>query len=295
MVSQKPYSRLLQTYSILRPLKCSFSSVVKGSKYTPSFKQYLKLPNGEVGSYFHDIPLDLSKKQATATMVVEIPRWSNAKFEISKEEDFNPIIQDSKKGKLRYVDNLFPYHGYMHNYGALTQTWEDPSNESVDCLKGDNDPLDCCEIGSAVLKTGDIKKVKILGALGLIDDGELDWKVIVINLEDPIADRLSNLSDVEKVMPSLLNQTREWFRNYKIPAGKPANKFVGNEKYLSVKETLKVIEECHESWKRLICNQELDGVSEIPKLTRAGNGIIMKSDDMPDSDIPSEVDKWHFI
>jgi len=52
-------------------------------------------------------------------MVVEIPRWSNAKLEISKEEQFNPILQDTKKGKLRFVRNCFPHKGYIWNYGSV--------------------------------------------------------------------------------------------------------------------------------------------------------------------------------
>ena len=57
-------------------------------------------------------------------------------------------LQDQKKGKLRYVANSFPHHGYIWNYGALPQTWENPHHEdqSTGC-KGDNDPVDCCEIG----------------------------------------------------------------------------------------------------------------------------------------------------
>lgn len=46
-------------------------------------------------------------------MVVEIPRWTNAKMEINKELPFNPITQDEKKGKPRFVDNCFPHHGYI--------------------------------------------------------------------------------------------------------------------------------------------------------------------------------------
>lgn len=33
----------------------------------------------------------------------------------------NPIIQDTKKGKLRYVRNCFPHKGYIWNYGAFPQ------------------------------------------------------------------------------------------------------------------------------------------------------------------------------
>ena len=29
-------------------------------------------------------------------MVVEMPRWTNAKYETTKEEKLNPIMQDSK-------------------------------------------------------------------------------------------------------------------------------------------------------------------------------------------------------
>ena len=30
-------------------------------------------------------------------------------------------FQDTKKGKLRYVANSFPHHGYIWNYGAIPQ------------------------------------------------------------------------------------------------------------------------------------------------------------------------------
>ena len=41
--------------------------------------------------------------------------------QISKDELLNPIKQDIKKGKLRYVRNCFPHHGYIWNYGAFPQ------------------------------------------------------------------------------------------------------------------------------------------------------------------------------
>ena len=42
-------------------------------------------------------------------------------FQISKEELLNPIKQDVKKGKLRFVRNCFPHKGYLWNYGAFPQ------------------------------------------------------------------------------------------------------------------------------------------------------------------------------
>ena len=42
-------------------------------------------------------------------------------MQISKEETLNPIKQDTKKGKLRFVRNCFPHKGYLWNYGAFPQ------------------------------------------------------------------------------------------------------------------------------------------------------------------------------
>ena len=46
---------------------------------------------------------------------------ANCRWQISKEELLNPIKQDIKKGKLRYVRNCFPHKGYLWNYGAFPQ------------------------------------------------------------------------------------------------------------------------------------------------------------------------------
>ena len=146
-------------------------------------------------------------------MIVEIPRWSNAKLEISKEEQFNPILQDTKKGKLRFVRNCFPHKGYIWNYGAFPQTWEDPSHTHPETKAlGDDDPLDVCEIGEAVGYTGQVKQVKVLGIMALLDEGETDWKVIVVDVNDPLAAKLNDIEDVERHLPGLIRATNEWFR-----------------------------------------------------------------------------------
>lgn len=50
----------------------------------------------------------------------QIPKWTRKKFEIATGEEFNPIKQDTKNGKLREYN-----HGDMlFNYGAFPQTWE---------------------------------------------------------------------------------------------------------------------------------------------------------------------------
>ena len=43
-----------------------------------------------------------------------------------------------------------------------------------------------------------VAQVKPLGVFAMIDDGELDWKIIAINVEDPLADKLNDVEDVER-------------------------------------------------------------------------------------------------
>lgn len=106
------------------------------------------------------------------------------------------------------------------------QTWEDPNVIHPETkAKGDNDPLDVCEIGELVGYPGQIKQVKVLGVMALLDEEETDWKVIVIDVNDPLASKLNDIEDVERHLPGLLRATNEWFRIYKIPDGKPENQF----------------------------------------------------------------------
>lgn len=38
-----------------------------------------------------------------------------------------------------------------------------------------------------IAKRGEVKQVKILGTVALIDEGETDWKVLCIDINDPLA------------------------------------------------------------------------------------------------------------
>lgn len=39
----------------------------------------------------------------------------------------------------------------------------------------------------------------------MIDSGELDWKVIAINSEDSLANKLNDINDVEKFCPGVIS------------------------------------------------------------------------------------------
>lgn len=52
-----------------------------GQPYTLDYRCYIE-KNGQPVSPFHDIPLYANEQQTILNMVVEIPRWSNAKQEV---------------------------------------------------------------------------------------------------------------------------------------------------------------------------------------------------------------------
>jgi nucleosome-remodeling factor subunit len=286
----------------------TYTAIERGIPNTDSYQVFIKDSAGCI-SPFHDIPLVANAEAKTYNAVIEVPRWTNAKMEIDTKSPLNPIIQDKKKGKLRYVANSFPHHGYIWNYGCLPQTWENPNHtdESTGC-KGDNDPVDVCEIGHRVCERGDVIEVKLLGTLAMIDDGETDWKMMVIDINDPLAASLSSLDDVEKAMPGFLQATREWFRIYKMPDGKPENKFAFDGEYQNVEFSHKIVEETHGFWKKLVGIGEVEDAgklspknvtvegSQFPLSREEAEGIFNQSDEpAPGPAIDNSVDLWHYI
>ncbi|WCJ18130.1 Inorganic pyrophosphatase [Euphorbia peplus] len=219
----------------------------EGQPETLDYRVFFLDHSGKKVSPWHDIPLNLG--DGVFNFIVEIPKETSAKMEVATDEQFTPIKQDTKKGKLRY----YPYN-INWNYGLLPQTWEDPSlaNHEVDGAFGDNDPVDVVEIGERQGKIGEVLKVKPLGALAMIDEGELDWKIVAISLDDPRASLVNDVDDVEKHFPGTLTAIRDWFRDYKIPDGKPANKFGLGNKAANKDYALKVITETNESWAKLV-------------------------------------------
>lgn len=236
-----------------------------GEKFTLNYRVNFKLRDTETEevrpcSPWHDIPLFVRTLVKTTpstaanlpvNFICEIPKYTRAKFEISRTEPFNPIKQDTKNG----VPRFYRHGDVFFNYGAFPQSWEStqipfklPDGSEV---KGDNDPIDGLEIGVQQLKTGSVTPVKILGILGMIDDGEMDWKLICVAIDDPLARSLNDINDVEIHMPGILDCIREWLRVYKICQGGEENKFAFNGEYQPAAYAHKVLQESHLMWANL--------------------------------------------
>eukprot|EP01104_Vermistella_antarctica_P006001 TRINITY_DN16736_c0_g1_i1.p2 TRINITY_DN16736_c0_g1~~TRINITY_DN16736_c0_g1_i1.p2 ORF type:complete len:310 (-),score=95.87 TRINITY_DN16736_c0_g1_i1:92-1021(-) len=249
--------------------KMSFTTKSEGETGTLEWALYYE-KDGKRISPFHDIPVVVDEAKGIYNMVVEIPKGTNAKLEISKDKEFNPIVQDTKNGKLRFVADIMGGKGYPWNYGAFPQTWEDPTHKDADteCL-GDNDPLDVCDISSIVGTIGGLKQVKVLGTLAMIDEGETDWKIIAIDVNDPLAEKLNDIADVEAEKPGYLKMVHDWFRDYKIPDGKPANSFAFDGEVKDKAFALNVVKSNQGFWQNLMDGKADEKAAASINTTRA--------------------------
>lgn len=60
------------------------------------------------------------------------------------------------------------------------------------------------------------------------------------------------MGDVEKHYPGLIDATRNFFKIYKVPDGKPENTFAFNGECKDREYANLVVKETHEAWQRLI-------------------------------------------
>lgn len=248
----------------------------RGEENALDYRIDTKTTEGKTISLWHDINLihidpESSKETSYKNFICEIPKFTRKKYEIATDEDFTPIKQDTKKGELRE----FKKGDIFFNYGCFPQTWEDPTffHPDAEGCRGDNDPVDVCEIGARIIQPGKVRPVKVLGILMMIDEGEADWKVIAIDAEDKWAPFINDINDVEEQLPGMLHAIREWYRTYKIPDGKPPNTFGLRERFMDKDYADSVIEECHHAWKELLSGEKERKINQnenedIKKLVR---------------------------
>ena len=122
--------------------------------------------DGKRISPWHDVPFHAGVEESTGMQllhfVCEIPRGTREKCEIHKTAEYNDVLQDvHKDGSLRY----YMYSPAIVNYGAITQTWEDPNQPDEDTgFGGDNDPVDVLQLNeSPCAERGMVQRVCVLG------------------------------------------------------------------------------------------------------------------------------------
>lgn len=134
--------------------------------------------------------------------IVEIPAGTNTKIEYAATT--NSFITDQRNGSNRIIS----YLSYPGNYGFIPGTKTDTSEG------GDGDPVDVLILTSH-LETGTIIPVKPVGLLKMIDNNELDYKVIAVPVDtkDNVLG-IDTYTDFKKKYPSIVNILTNWFAHY---------------------------------------------------------------------------------
>ena len=145
--------------------------------------------------------IEAMNPDGTINMIVEISAGTTGKYEMNKKS--GQIELDSINGKPRYIN----YLGYPGNYGMIPNTIL-PKSEG-----GDGDPLDVLLLG-VTQPRGSVQKVRIVGVMKLLDNGEQDDKILAV----PITQKWSNvktLADLDVYFPGSKVIISTFFTNYK--------------------------------------------------------------------------------
>ena len=155
---------------------------------------------------------------------IEIPAGTKQKWEFKDET--GEMEKDYKDGKERIIQFL-PYPG---NYGFIPET-----------LAGDGDPIDVIDLDEAG-ERGELKEVRIIGALDFEDKKEEDIKFIGVSPNGTFG----HIQSIEQLLlekPAVLEILKSWFLNYKKPG-----KMVFY-RYISRYKSTQLIREARKKWK----------------------------------------------
>ena len=149
---------------------------------------------------YYSLPLYSSNNILTA--VIEIPSGTNKKYEYNNTSKAFEI--DQKNG----IDRVVQYLPYLGNYGYFPSTYSDPKKG------GDGDALDVLVLSESVT-TASVVEVIPIGVLKLIDDGELDYKILSIPA-DPSKQiiKVNSFSEFSQKYPEVKKIIELWFLNY---------------------------------------------------------------------------------
>mgnify|MGYP003436092353 FL=1 len=154
-------------------------------------------------------------------VVIEIPAGSNNKIEWNR-----------KLGVMQ-LDRVEPQlFAKPTNYGFIPQT-----------LDEDGDELDALIITDTPLPTGIFIEAKVIGVMKLVDDGEVDDKVVVVPADDRNnGNAINTLADLP---PQLIKQIEFHFNHYKDLKKAGTTKV---ESWGDIEEAKAVIKESQKRW-----------------------------------------------
>ena len=169
---------------------------------------------------WHEIPMG-DEAPETFNVVIEVPQGSKVKYELEKET-----------GALKVDRVLYSSVVYPWNYGFIPQT-----------LAEDEDPLDAIILMQEPVAPLSLLKVKPIGMLNMVDEGEPDENIICVLTDDP---QYNSYTSVEELPEHIFKEMEQFFDTYKALEGKETSVHgvVGPEEAKqTVKESIKRYDE----------------------------------------------------
>lgn len=212
-------------------------------------------------SMWHDVSLYvkswLDEPTDLLRYVNEMPMGTLKKYEVQPGVPYNVIEEDVKGSKkLAKFGKPVPF-----NYGCFPQTYRDPNKpDKLYGAPGDDDPLDVIDLNDQPTEVGTIVECRPVGAVCLIDEGQADWKVLVVNVDvkNPLSSARS-VADVERIAPGRMQAVWDWLHDLKSAGGKGDATL--HRKIHDTSCALELIAEDYESWQELVCSAGADGTA----------------------------------
>ncbi|WP_425377867.1 inorganic diphosphatase [Spiroplasma endosymbiont of Polydrusus pterygomalis] len=179
------------------------------------------------------------RKNNVLPIVVEIPKGSSNKYEYDFKTE--RIILD----RVLYGANFYP-----GEYGFIENT-----------LDWDGDPLDVISLITYPTVPGCQINVRILGTINMIDNGEIDTKLMAVVADDP---RFNHIQTLEDVPQAIRDEIENFFLQYKALQKKEI-KING---WSGLDQALKEIKECQDrylKYKDILDTKGKDAVIKIWK------------------------------
>ncbi|MEO1436244.1 MAG: inorganic diphosphatase, partial [Bacteroidota bacterium] len=122
--------------------------------------------------------------------IIEIPKNTRAKYEL-----------DKASGLLKMDRVIYSSMYYPANYGFIPQTYCD-----------DDDPLDILVLSQITVVPMCIVSAKVIGVMRMLDDGEMDDKIIAVAENDM---SVNHIHDIAELPTHFMKELRNFFEDYK--------------------------------------------------------------------------------
>ncbi len=162
---------------------------------------------------------------------IEIPYDSNIKYEY-----------DFKNNKIVVDRILSGSNKYPCNYGFIDNT-----------MDYDGDPLDILVFPKVKLLPGCVVTVRIIGYMGMIDQGEVDNKLIAV-IDDCF--EMSHINDINDISDSEKAKIKHFFSTYKLLE----NKKVEVNNFYNRDSAIKILKESQELYSKF--EEEINSLSK---------------------------------